>query len=294
MTVVPGLVVTSQQLQYLVAIDQSATWGDAAAAVGVSPSALSQGIAELERRLGLRLFERDGRRRVPTRDHGEVLRYAEQVVAATGDLDRWLRRRRRGEAGTLRIGMIDAAATHHCRSALRGFRDARADVELRMSVAPSGELLRELRRGRLDVVVCVRPAETPPGVEIEPLLDDPLAVLAPPRVGSGPRPRAADWGPWVTFPEGSHTRAIVAGAVAAAGAPFEVVAESHQPEVLREMVLLDVGWTVLPTAGVPRLDELCVVEPAIASRQLVLARRQNPTPDAAADQLTAALRHVAP
>lgn len=286
---VPGLVLTTQQLQYLVAIEAAATWGDAAARLDVSPSALSQGVAELERRLGVSLFERDGRRRVPTRDHAEVLRYAEQTVAATDDLGRWLERRRGGETGVLRVGMIDAAATHHCRRALREFRDARPEVEVRMSVAPSGELLRSLRRGRLDVVVCVRPAETPPGLEIETLFDDPLAVLAPPAVGST-RIRPVAWGPWVTFPEGSHTRAVVATALAEAGATFDVVAESHQPEVLREMVLLDIGWTVLPTAGDPRLAELIVVEPAIASRQMVLARRERASPDAAADELLLRLR----
>lgn len=284
----PGLVVTTQQLQYLVAIEAAATWGDAAANLGVSPSALSQGIAELERRLGVRLFERDGRRRVPTRDHAEVLRYATRTVAATHDLERWLVRRRGGEAGTVRVGMIDAAATHHYRRALRHFRDARPDVELRMSVAPSGDLLRQLRRGRLDLVVCVRPAETPPGVTVEALFDDPLAVLAPPDTDPGSPPE--QWGPWVTFPEGSHTRALVASALRSAGAAFEVVAESHQPEVLREMVLLDIGWTVLPTAGDPRLAELVVVEAAVASRQLVLARREHASPDAAADDLADRLR----
>jgi hypothetical protein len=55
-----------QQLDYLVAVHDAPTWADAAAAVGVTPSALSQGLSELERRLGVALFARDGRRRVPT------------------------------------------------------------------------------------------------------------------------------------------------------------------------------------------------------------------------------------
>lgn len=283
-----GLVLTTQQLQYLVAIEASGTWGEAASRLGVSPSALSQGVAELERRLGVRLFERDGRRRVPTRDHEEVLRFAERTVAATQDLERWLERRRGGDTGELRVGMIDAAATHHCRRALREFRDDHPDVELRMAVAPSGELVRQLRRGRLDVVVCVRPAETPPGLAVEPLFDDPLSVLAPP--GTTAKTAAPRWGPWVSFPEGSHTRSVIASALARRGADFEVVAESHQPEVLREMVLLDIGWTVLPTAGDPRMAELVVVEHEIAARQMVLARREHASPDTAADALAERLR----
>mgnify|MGYP003528081699 CR=1 FL=1 len=34
--------------------------------------------------------------------------------------------------------------------------------------------------------------------------------------------------------------------------PFEVVAESHQPEVLAEIIRLGVGWTVLPVIQAER------------------------------------------
>ena len=47
--------VTTHQLQYLVTMDRVDTLGDAAELLGVSPSALSQGLSELERRVGLTL-----------------------------------------------------------------------------------------------------------------------------------------------------------------------------------------------------------------------------------------------
>lgn len=281
-----SLVLTTQQLEYLLAIDRSVTWADAAATVGVSPSALSQGIAELERRLGVTLFERDGRRRVPTRNHAEVLRYASQTVAATHDLARWLRGRSGGHSGSVRLGLIDAAATHHFRDVLRSYRTARPDVELHLTVAPSATLLTQLSRAELDIAVCVQPSVTPADIDVTPILDDPLAVLSP---ADATATRPSDWGPWVTFPVGSHTRALIAAGLATAGAGFEVVAESHQPEVLREMVLLGIGWTVLPLAGLGSVDELRVVHPALAIRKLVLARRRATAPDAAADELAAAL-----
>lgn len=277
---------TTQQLEYLVAIDRADTWAEAAKDVGVSPSALSQGITELERRLGLELFERDGRRRVPTSDHAEVLRYAEQTVAATHDLGRWLESRRGGRTGTIRLGLIDAAATHHFRDVLREYRDARPDVELRLTVAPSAALLRGLQRAELDLVGCVRPAETPPGIDVTPIADDPLAVLAPPD-SRAVQPR--DWGPWVSFPVGSHSRDVIATALRDAGARFDVVAESHQPEVLREMVLLGIGWTVLPLAGLGSVNDLRVVRRSLAVRKLVLATRSGSPPDPVRDELITAL-----
>ena len=290
MSEVRGLVVTTQQLEYLLAIDRAPTWADAAASVGVTPSALSQGIAELERRLGVRLFDRDGRRRVPTADHAEVLRYAEQTVAATHDLARWVEDRREGRTGSVRVGMIDAAATHHCRDALRSYRARHPEVELRLTVGPSTGLLESLRRADLDLVVCVRPPVTPAGVEVSAILDDPLAVLAP---AAGGADRPADWGPWVTFPAGSHTREVIAAALRTAGASFEVVAESHQPEVLREMALLGIGWTVLPLAGLGAIGDLRVVRPAVTVRQLVLARRTGAPPDQVLDDLATSLGTIA-
>lgn len=282
----PGLQVTTQQLEYLVAIDRHATWGEAAAAVGVSPSALSQGIAELERRLGLQLFERDGRRRVPARDHAPVLRYAESTVAATRDLARWLERRRSGSSGVVRLGMIDAAATHHHRDVLRAHRRHRPEVDLLLAVDPSGPLLRRLVRGDLDLVVCVETDDLPEGLSTEPLLHDPLSVLAP---GDAPDVPPSGWGPWVTFPSGSHTRRVVADALARAGADFHVVAESNQPEVLREMALLGVGWTVLPLAGLGSVDGLRIVRRDLVVRRLVLARRAGARLDPAVDELADAL-----
>lgn len=284
----PSLQLTTQQLEYLVAIARHDTWAEAAADVGVSPSALSQGIAELERRLGVALFERDGRRRAPTADHAEVLRYAESTLAATRDLARWLRSRRAGTTGVVRLGMIDAAATHHFRDVLRRHRRHRPEVDLRLSVGPSRTLLDGLARAELDLVVCIAPADSREGITIEPLLEDPLSVLAPTGSGSDDG-TPATWGPWVTFPTGSHTRALVADALERAGARFEVVAESHQPEVLREMVLLGVGWTVLPLAGLGPSEGLRVVRRDLVARRLVLARRAGAPPDAAVDELAGAL-----
>ena len=274
-----------QQLDYLVAVHEAPTWGDAAAAVGVTPSALSQGLAELERRLGVALFARDGRRRVPTDAAAVVLDHAHAVLARTQDLARWAERRQSGTAGAVRVGMIDAAATIHCAGGLAAFRASRADVDLRLQVSPSGELLRELVAARLDVVVCVAPAVLPEGVTAAPLLDEDLAVYAP---AAGP---AKAWGPWVTYPVGSQTRELVLDALRRAGRSVTVVAESHQPEVLGQMVLLGLGWSVLPVAQVDRSGIALrrVGTNPFLQRTLLIARRATGPADPTVDALISAI-----
>jgi LysR family nitrogen assimilation transcriptional regulator len=141
-------------------------------------------------------------------------------------------------------------------------------------------------RGDLDLVVCVETDDLPAGITTQPLLDDPLSVLAP---GDALDVAPTGWGPWVTFPSGSHTRQVVARALRRAGAGFEVVAESNQPEVLREMALLGVGWTVLPLAGLGSVEGLQVVRRDLVARRLVLARRTGARLDPAVDELATAL-----
>jgi DNA-binding transcriptional LysR family regulator len=277
------------QLEYLAGAVDAPTWAVAATTLGVSPSALSQGLAELERRLGLTLFEPRGRRRVPTLEAEPVVAHARRVLAQTRDLAVWAASARRGEVGRLRVGMIDAAALHHCAEVLRSFRQSRPEVDLRLTVAPSGDLLDQLVRGALDIVVCVAPADPAPDVTAVPLLDESLFVYGPGGV------RVADssqWGPWVTFPPTSSTRQLIVRALRTAGAPIEVVADSNQPEVLREMTRLGLGWTVLPAAQAESSpDPLRPTRSApLVARTLQLARRTSALPNAAADALAGDLQ----
>ncbi len=281
---------TIRQFEYLVAVADEATWAAAAQRVGVSPSALSQGLAELERRLDVSLFEPAGRRRVLRASAAPVLDHARRVVALTADLVDWSRRVRDAERGRARIGMIDVAAVVHFTDLVGAFRHDRPEVQLTLSVAPSAQLLRGVRDGELDLAVCVEPPEPIPGIDTEELLREPLVVIAPPGTVIG-LPR--QWGPWVTFPTGSHSRRLIADALAARGAPVTIAAESHQPDVLVQMVELGLGWTVLPMLGATPRPASVVVGPGLVERVIVLARRAGSIHDPAADELAHRLREHA-
>ncbi len=279
---------TVQQLEYMVAAAASPTRAAAAAGLGVTPSALTQGLAELERRVGVPLFERHGRQTRLRPQAAEVLAHARRVVAETRDLARWAETRRSGSAGTVRLGTIDAVAVYHRADAIRRHQRVSPDLDLRLTVAPSGALLDSLRVGDLDLVVCVESADPPVGIDTVICLEEPLHAYAPDGAAVG---APATWGPWVTYPDGSHTRSVIAAGLMAVGAPFEVVAESNQPDVLREMVRLGMGWAVLPEAqaeaGVESLER--VRRLPIGVRRLVVARRSGAPPDAAVEALATVL-----
>ncbi len=262
---------STTQLGYLLAALEHASWKDAAREVGVTPSAFSQGIAELERRLGVVLFERDGRSRQPNSAAEAVAVRARRILADYSELERWADETRRGATGDLRLGMIDTAAVWHFGDALAAYRRAYPTVALKLTVAPSGRLAQLLMEGELDLFIgVVDGAEDL--IESTPLVVEPIYVYAP------PGPAASDpetWGPWVSFPPESRTRQLIARSLRRAGVPFNVVAESAQPEVLKEMVRLGMGWTALAATDAerePHALQRARKEP-IAERVLSLARR---------------------
>ena len=215
------------------------------------------------------------------------MRYAERVLADTEELARWVEGRRTGRAGPLRVGLIDVAAVDHFSEPLRAFRRERPEVELHLTVAPSGEVLDLLTRGALDLAVCVAPDPDPPwwcgrcGTSRWRSTPRKAPGSARPRAGArGSRsPPAPGPGPSWPTPCGSGAR------------PFEVVAESHQPEVLAEMVRLGVGWTVLPVIQAERGPDPLrrAVKAVLTTRTLAAVQRADRAPTPAADALVALL-----
>ena len=280
--------VTTSQLEYLISAVEATTWKQAAEVNGVSPSALSQGIGQLEQRLGIRLFDKQGRQRVATPEAHVAASHAVRILAELRELTRWAEEARGGGTGQLSIGMIDTAAIHHFGDTLVDFQAERPDLTLRLQVQPSGRLLDLLRAGDVDAIVCVEPKPDDQLV-LEPLVSEPLYAYVPEGTHVGP-PRS--WGPWVGFPAASRTRALVAQRLRRQGAPYDVIAESSQPAVLKEMVRLGMGWAVLPASdaetGSWSLDR-ALAEP-IAERTLTLARRANRVPSPALADLLDRLR----
>jgi DNA-binding transcriptional LysR family regulator len=206
-------------------------------------------------------------------------------VSLTSDLIAWAERLRGAAIGSVRVGMIDVAALFHFPDVLARFRADRPDVDLHLTVAPSRGLLDALRIGDLDVVVCVDPGQLPPGIVATPVLDERLVVYAPLGTVIG---AAANWGPWVLFPTDSFSRALIEDALRARSVPITIAAESHQPDVLRQMVDLGLGWTVLPAVQGPD-DRTAVAGPELLTRRVVVAHRDAAVTDPAVEELRSRL-----
>jgi DNA-binding transcriptional LysR family regulator len=288
---------TVHQLIYVREAAAAPTLAVAAERLGVSQPALSQGIAEVERRLGVTLFDRRSRTRVPTEALGVVVQVAKQVLAAIEDLDRYLLDVAVGASGAVRVGMIDTAALGAFAAPLAAFRSGHPDVQTTLVVSGSIRLTGQVADGDLDLAIVVTPnavmEQNVGRLDVTPLAHDPLMIYA--RSGLTKGTRLANLGPWVSYPIGSETRTLIGRALAARGVTMDVTAESSNPDVLRQMVRLGVGSCVLPrTVGESGSEALKPFEKSpLASRTLSLIRRHDALPNAAADQLMADLNETA-
>ncbi len=266
-----------QQLLYLREVERSETVTAAAERLEVSQPALSQALAELERRLDVSLFDRRGRRLRLTEAGRRVARFSEEVLGQAEALERWLDDYRAGRSGTLRVGMIDAASLYVLPSAVRTFREQQPDVELQLAVERSGVLLERLRRYELDLVFVVGPVAD--DLLVTALVEEPLYLYGP-RTGGNPAT-----GDWVLLPPGWQTRAIVDEGLARLGLRPRVTLESDSPDVLRQLVALGLGWSVLPVgvaeSGVEPLEPFS--DEPVATRTLVAVQRRDSDPDSRRD-----------
>ena len=192
--------------------------------------------------------------------------------------------------------MIDTAALGSLAPVISEFRTAHPDITLTIVVEPSVSLTERVANGDLDLAVVVAPN---PVIEslgrhlrVASLFDEGIYVYPPESTKRTRRsPPKSSWGPWVTYPAGSQSRAIITEALARRGVPMDVVAESSNPDVLRQMVRLGVGWCALPEevaeSGTRPLTRL--PGPPLATRAIAAIRRSDALPNVSADLVFEAL-----
>ncbi|MCP3975497.1 MAG: LysR family transcriptional regulator [bacterium] len=269
---------TLQQLRYFNAVAEGETFADAADIIGISQSALSQGIARLEQVAGARLLERDGRRRRLTDTGALVAAYARRVLGESETLASDLDSHRDGSAGRLRVGMIDAAALYLFREQIADFQQTHSAAALSITVAASSVLEQRLVDFRDDVAILIGPTER---VTAIPVLTEQMHLY-----GTGQDPNA---GQWALYPSGSRTRDAIDLGLAARGIQTRVAVESANPAVLRELALLIGGFTVLPESVAAAALGLPRVESDVAARPIVAAVRSAAAPSTLVETFIAGL-----
>lgn len=230
----------------------------AAAALHLSQSAISQQVAALEQDVGAALLVRSGRRVSLTREGAALLERAEALLADMESARRAIAAAQGRVAGDLRIAASLTIAGYVLPRPLTVFRRDHPDVRLTLRVRNTEDVVRALIGGDVDLGL-VEGAVSNRRIELEHLFDDELAVIAPPdhHFAALDEIQLEDLlgEPFVVREPGSGTRQVADDALAAAGADpaaLRVVAELSGIDAQKAVVEAGLGVSIVSTLTIRR------------------------------------------
>jgi DNA-binding transcriptional LysR family regulator len=166
-----------REFEALRALITSGSATSAARRLGVSQSAVSRAVANLEARVGTLLFERVGNRLVPTPDGLAFDRSLDGLFDALTRIDRTHWADHEGE--TLRLVAPPTFAHHFLERALISFFELRPGVRINLEVISSDQLVTGIAEGRFDLGITDREINHS-GVRQDPFrTSDAMVMMAP-------------------------------------------------------------------------------------------------------------------
>ena len=155
-------------LRYFLEAARLEHFGKAAKALGISPSAISHGIADLEEKLGRELFIRQGKN-VYVTPHGKA--FAEKLRGALDQLSAVQEEARSesvGLVGHFRIGATHALCSRFLTPVWARLQHENPRLTSELYTLRSGDVVARVMSGELDFGICVNP-QANPGVDSSPL-----------------------------------------------------------------------------------------------------------------------------
>ena len=237
----------------------------AAEELHVTQSALSHQIRQLERELGILLFERTSRRVAPTEAGLVIAARARRVLAELDGARQEVDELRGALRGRIWVGPLVPAGRVDVPGLLARFRAAHPGVEVGLREGVAADMLAFLAADELDAAFCLLAGDPPDDLAVERLSEEEVIVaFAPDRAPPAPDIGVADLDGHaiVTLRRGSAITTVLDGLFAAAGRTLHLALESGDPFLLRSLAARGFGTAILPRS----LTELA--GPPVAVRRL--------------------------
>lgn len=254
--------VSLRDLALVRAVHRHGSFNSAARALHISPSGLSHQVQKVEQALGGPLFERGGRRILPTAAGRRLLEMIDAVLVAAEHLDHAARAGSVAFGGELRLGVPTTLGPYLLPHLVEPFPNRFPGTRLTLSEGKPRGLLRRLREGELDAVLGP-PSPAATGIAAQPLFFEPCELLlhaAHPRAGAA-RVALAELAPeQATLMAETHAFDDL-GPLAVDGDGGERV-QDVSLESLAALVALRGGYTLVPALAAERLASIAGVRRA--------------------------------
>lgn len=251
--------ITLKQLQVFVAVARHENLSRASDALFMTKGAVSQALGELERRLGMLLFDRVHPRLVLNHEGKRLLPMADELVHRAGDIERsFTDAAFEGSEGEfLRVGCTKTIGNYVVPELLAGFEDAAGWLP-EVTIANSTEILAMLESFTLDAAL-LEGEERLPDILFEPWLDDEMVVIAPPghRLAKGGVHAARElaWERWILREPASGSREFFNHALLPMVEPLTIALTLNSPATIVRSVAQGLGLGFVSRLGAMRSQE---------------------------------------
>jgi DNA-binding transcriptional LysR family regulator len=249
-----------RQLTYFVAVAEDCHFTRAAKRLHVAQSGLSASISSLERELGASLFLRSTRQVELTPAGRALLVEARRALSATNAAKDAVAAVQNLLRGSLTIGSLQCLSAVHLPAVLGRFLAAHPGLDIRLRHGGSGELIEQVRAGRLDLAFVSRPVRNPDDVVVGPLASEPLVLACAPEHPFAARAQVElaelQAEQFVDFLPDWGTRDLVDRVLAAAGVDRHVSLEVTDVHSLLDLVTCGLGVALVPQSFAAKTDRV--------------------------------------
>jgi len=288
-----------KELRCFAMVAETLNFNRAAEQLNMSQPVVTKTIAQLEHRLGVKLFDRTTRRVALTAAGVVLRREAEGLLGHLDQVQREVRHAIAEESGRFAIGVTPLAMQTVFPATLRGFRAAHPEIEVSICELPSEAQLKALLAAEIDAGFLLEPAGHPE-LELRTLHAEQMRLAVPAshphlhRLGNAPMPLQAFAGETFIIPPrtqnpGVHDEIIRACAVAGFRPRVKDCTEGQSCLCLVEAgmgVSFVTSRVECAASGEMRIIDL--EDPAPTLSVALAWRRDDPSP------LLDSLRHLAP
>ncbi|MCX0501236.1 MULTISPECIES: LysR family transcriptional regulator [Erwinia] len=290
---------TLRQLRVFVAVAQQGSFSQAGQLIGLSQSAVSHSIKELEGEMGIRLLDRTTREVLLT-EAGEQLssrleRLLEELNTTLLDVRSYGQQR----SGTVRVAASQTIAAHLMPQCLAASTEHFPDIKVMLRDRPQQWVLQSIRNAEVDFGIVVGPLPEE-DFETEAILDEPFLLLCrkddPLAAQQTIHWQMLNQRQLVLQDYASGSRVLIDEALRVQQVQAEIVQEIGHPATLYPMVEAGIGISILPALALPLPEgrPLLVrrMVPEI-NRTIVLVRRKNRSLTPAAEAIWQEVRQQA-
>lgn len=277
------------QLRAFVDVVELGSFSAAADRRRLSQPAVSLQVRQLEKRLGVKLIERVGRRAMPTPAGVDLLQHAGHIDAAVSAALQDLGRHTSGGAGRVRLGTGATACMHLLPPVLVRLRRAFPDLDIAVRTGDTPDIAKAVEENRLDVGFVTLPVSGRM-LDVTPVLDDELVAIertAPTRgahVDPLPARVTADAlarRTLLLYESGGRTRSLVDAWFERAGHRLMPSMSLGSVEAIKELVAAGLGCAVLPRMAMKPAESTRTLvvrslSPVLSRTLAIIVRRDKP------------------